>query len=105
MTDVGFLLVHRDGLTWAVNRAAVLAVTRQGSRVALQLRAGTLAVDGVRGVEQGLVVRMTGPALRRFLPPACLGLGVLAGEPIAVVDANLVVNDWTAAEGGSHHGQ
>lgn len=104
MIVVDVLLVRRGGLIWAVKREDVVAITRHGEGAEVVIRAGTLPVEAVLGVHSHLPVRPTGPTLQRFLPPTCAALGVVAGEPIALLEANSARSAASAAEGGTCHG-
>ncbi len=101
---VDVLLVRRCGLTCAVRREDVVAIARRGRGAEVRMRAGALPVEAVLGVQRDLPVRGAGPTLRRLLPPACLGLAVVAGEPVAFLNSSLAIIDATPAEGGSRHG-
>lgn len=104
MIVMDVLLVRRGGLTWAIKREDVVAITRHGEGVEVVMRAGSLPVEAVLGVHSHLPVRLTGPTLRPLLPPTCRGLAVVAGEPIALLDADSARSAANTAEGGACHG-
>ncbi len=97
--DMDVLLVRRDGLTWAIQRDEVLGLAQRNHGAEVLLRTGTLSVEAVLGVHKELSVRGAGPTVRRLLPPACLGLAVVAGEPVAVLDSALIHTVLPTGEG------
>lgn len=101
MRKMNALLVSQGGLTWAVDENEVRGITPLGACVAVQLQQATWVVDEVVGVQHDLVVHPVGATLRRFLPPNCLGLALVAGAPVALFDPNRAASGQT--KGASHH--
>jgi|GEM_PF-1268575 hypothetical protein len=94
------LLVRRAGLTWALKRDEVVSIARQREGEEVLLRSGSVHVDAVLGVQRELPVHGAGPILRRLLPPACLGVAVVSGEPVAVLASPITLTAVTTGEGG-----
>ncbi len=102
---IDVLLVRRNGLTWAVKREDVLTINRHEGGEEVWLRSGRLPVETVVGVQGALAVHLPGPTLRRLLPLRCLGLAVVAGEPVAVLDGSFALTEASTLEGVSCHGR
>jgi hypothetical protein len=82
----GFLLLRRDGATWALPHPAVRGLARCGGGFEVRLDGGTLAADELLGVAAELLCHPAGAVLRRFWPEAAHGLAVHGGRPLVLID-------------------
>jgi hypothetical protein len=82
----GFLVLRRDGATWAVAHPEVRGMARRGGGFEVTVAAGTLAADEVLGVMAELRWHPAGPVLRRFWPEAARGLAVHGELPMVLID-------------------
>jgi hypothetical protein len=82
----GFLVLRRDGATWAVAHPEVLGLARRGGGFEVTVAAGTLAADEVLGVTAELRCHPAGRVLRRFWPEAAQGLAVHGELPVVLID-------------------
>jgi hypothetical protein len=82
----GFLVLRRDGATWAVAHPDVRGLARRGGGFEVTVAAGTLAADEVLGVTADLRCQPPGRVLRRFWPEAARGLAVHGELPLVLID-------------------
>lgn len=94
MSLLDALLLHRDGVTWALDRSAVAYITRREGGVVVGVDGGELPVDEVTAVAGELAVRGVGPVLRQWLPAACCGLTVRDGQPVVVLHPAVALREW-----------
>ncbi|HYL04763.1 MAG TPA: hypothetical protein VE075_01910 [Thermoanaerobaculia bacterium] len=81
-----FLVLRRDGATWAVARPAVQGLARRGAAFEVKLAAGALSADEVVAVTADLRWLPVGGVLRRFWPEAAHGLAVHGAVPVVLID-------------------
>lgn len=86
----GFLLLRRAGGLWGLANAEVQGLARRGGAYRVATAGGELAADEVVGVVPALALRPPARLLGRFWPEAAaglaLGLAVVGGEPVVVID-------------------
>jgi hypothetical protein len=83
-----FLVLRRDGATWAVAQPEVHGLVRRGGGFEVAVAAGTLAADEVLGVTAELRCHPAGRVLRRFAPEAARGLAIHGERPLVLIDAH-----------------
>jgi hypothetical protein len=86
VTDGKFLVLRRSGGTWALPDGCVRAVGRGDSGLRVATTGGVLVADEVIGFAQRLEVRAPGGVLAAMWGESCIGLAVLAGVPVVVID-------------------
>ncbi len=86
MTDGNFLVLRRSGGTWALPDGCVRAIGRSDSGLRVVTTSGALVADEVIAFAQRLEVRAPGEVLAAMWGESCIGLAVLAGVPVVVID-------------------
>jgi hypothetical protein len=82
----GFLVLRRDGASWALARHEVRGLSRRAGSFAVEVAAGTLLADEVQVVAD-LTLHPAGAALRRYWRGSAAGLAVHQLAPLVVIDA------------------
>jgi hypothetical protein len=81
-----YLLLLHGGSVWALPRASVRTLQRDGRNVRVTSLGGELHVGEALGIARGLAVRRPGALLERLWPERCVGLAVHGGKPVVVID-------------------
>jgi hypothetical protein len=100
----GFLVLRRDGATWAVAQPEVQGLRRRGGAFEVRVAAGALIADEVLGVATALRLLPAGAVLRRFWPEAARGLGVHGALPLVLIDPSSPPGSLRAAAPGRPRG-
>ena len=80
------LLVRRDKTPFGVAARLIESLEQRGDRVLVRLSSGVLSAEEVLGLVPMEQPVPPGRVLRCFWPESCLGLTVVDGLPVVVID-------------------